>query len=141
VSEGQFVKRGETVGLVGNTGNAKHTPSHLHFGIYTSACAIDPLPFVNKNIQSAPEIVSKTLAVSLRLNKPKKAGGKLVATNTILTALAVTPSAYIAETPNGDIIQVLFSEVKTVKQDAKNFDAVEKMMPLPTKKPKERNNM
>jgi hypothetical protein len=137
VSEGQFVKRGETVGLVGNTGNAKHTPSHLHFGIYTSAGAIDPLPFVNKNIQSAPEIVSKTLAVSLRLNKPKKAGGKLVATNTILTALAVTPSAYIAETPNGDIIQVLFSEVKTVK----NFDTVEKMMPLPTKKPKERNNM
>ena len=140
VSEGQFVKKGETVGLVGNTGNAKHTASHLHFGVYTSTGAIDPLPFVNKNIRSVPEIESKSLAVSLRLTKPKKAGDKLVATNTILTPLAVTPSAYIAETPNGDIIQVLFSEVKTIKQNAKTFDTVEKM-PLPNRKLKERNNM
>ena len=140
VSEGQFVRRGETVGLVGNTGNAKHTPSHLHFGVYTSAGAVDPLPFVNKNTRPAPEVVSKTLAISLRLNKPKKAGDKLVATNTILTPLAVTPSAYIAETPNGDIIQVLFSEVKTIKQGTKNFDTVEKRH-WPANKPKERNNM
>ena len=46
VEPGQFVKKGDVVGLIGNTGNAKHTPAHLHFGIYTQQGAVDPYPFV-----------------------------------------------------------------------------------------------
>lgn len=46
VSSGERVKIGDTLGFVGNTGNAKTTNPHLHFGIYTSGGAIDPLPFV-----------------------------------------------------------------------------------------------
>ena len=42
---GQKVKTGDTLGLVGNTGNARSTPPHLHFGIYRSG-AINPLPYV-----------------------------------------------------------------------------------------------
>jgi murein DD-endopeptidase MepM/ murein hydrolase activator NlpD/SH3-like domain-containing protein len=34
VSSGDFVQVGDTVGLIGNTGNARNTPPHLHFGIY-----------------------------------------------------------------------------------------------------------
>ncbi len=34
VSERQVVKKGDTLGTVGNTGNARYTPPHLHFGIY-----------------------------------------------------------------------------------------------------------
>ena len=34
VTEGQRVRRGDPVGLVGNSGNARTTPPHLHFGIY-----------------------------------------------------------------------------------------------------------
>jgi hypothetical protein len=30
-------------------GNAKNTPTHLHFGLYASGGAVDPLPFVNQN--------------------------------------------------------------------------------------------
>lgn len=38
---------GDTIGFVGNTGNARTTPPHLHFGIYKSYMgAIDPLHFV-----------------------------------------------------------------------------------------------
>lgn len=48
VQEGQEVSVGDTLGLVGNTGNAKYTPPHLHFGVYTYNGAIDPLPFVGK---------------------------------------------------------------------------------------------
>src|SRR5665811_1656976 len=44
--EGQRVKSGDILGLTGNTGNAKFTASHLHFGIYTNSGAIDPLYFV-----------------------------------------------------------------------------------------------
>jgi len=53
VSEGQQVKKGDPIGTVGNTGNAKHTPAHLHYGIYTYAGAIDPLHFVKKNLDEA----------------------------------------------------------------------------------------
>ena len=44
---GQRVKIGDTLGLVGNTGNARTTPPHLHFGIYKGyRGAINPLPYV-----------------------------------------------------------------------------------------------
>jgi peptidoglycan LD-endopeptidase LytH len=48
VSTGQVVKKGDIVGFMGNTGNAKYTPSHLHFGIYTGSGAIDPLLYIQK---------------------------------------------------------------------------------------------
>lgn len=47
VSNGQRVSIGDTVGFVGNTGNARTTGSHLHFGIYGfDTGATDPLPFI-----------------------------------------------------------------------------------------------
>jgi len=49
VREGQDVKIGDTIGLVGNTGNARTTPAHLHFGVYTFGGAVDPLPFLEPN--------------------------------------------------------------------------------------------
>lgn len=48
VSPGQFVKAGQPVGFVGNTGNARHAPAHLHFGIYTRNGAVNPLAFVQQ---------------------------------------------------------------------------------------------
>ena len=46
---GRRVKTGDTIGFVGNTGNAKFTLPHLHFGIYKGfGGAINPLPFVYK---------------------------------------------------------------------------------------------
>ncbi|MBO0933075.1 peptidoglycan DD-metalloendopeptidase family protein [Fibrella aquatilis] len=47
VTTGQRVNPGDTVGFVGNTGNARTTGPHLHFGVYTYADgAVDPLPYV-----------------------------------------------------------------------------------------------
>jgi len=45
VKNGDKVKIGDTLGRVGNTGNARTTSPHLHFGIYHNG-AIDPLAFV-----------------------------------------------------------------------------------------------
>lgn len=53
---GKKVKAGDTLGLVGNTGNAKGGATHLHFGIYTSGGAVDPYPFVRKrSVPSDPK--------------------------------------------------------------------------------------
>ena len=46
VRRGMRVSVGDTVGLVGNTGNARTTPPHLHFGIYQNG-PTDPLPFIH----------------------------------------------------------------------------------------------
>lgn len=43
---GREVQVGDTLGFVGNTGNARTTPPHLHFGIYNRG-AINPLPFID----------------------------------------------------------------------------------------------
>lgn len=50
VKVGQKVFPGDTIGLIGNTGNARTTPPHLHFGIYKYGYgAFDPAPFVFQN--------------------------------------------------------------------------------------------
>lgn len=47
VTPGTRVDSGTVVGTVGNTGNARTTPPHLHFGIYElGRGAIDPLFFI-----------------------------------------------------------------------------------------------
>ncbi|WP_052184222.1 M23 family metallopeptidase [Psychroserpens sp. Hel_I_66] len=57
VSGSDRVKVGDTLGFVGNTGNARTTSPHLHFGIYTRNGAVDPLPFVK---QTEPMEIKET---------------------------------------------------------------------------------
>ena len=47
VQNGDRIEIGDTLGFVGNTGNARTTPPHLHFGLYrTGEGPIDPVPFL-----------------------------------------------------------------------------------------------
>ncbi|MGD2294717.1 MAG: peptidoglycan DD-metalloendopeptidase family protein [Candidatus Aminicenantes bacterium] len=57
----EHVKAGQQIGTVGNTGNARTTPPHLHFGIYASG-PVDPEPFITK-INNVPKPVSADLSV------------------------------------------------------------------------------
>ena len=41
---GDLVRAGSRLGRVGTTGNARGTPPHLHYGIYTANGAVDPVP-------------------------------------------------------------------------------------------------
>jgi murein DD-endopeptidase MepM/ murein hydrolase activator NlpD len=56
VREGQFVRKGQVIGTVGKTGNARTTPPHLHFGIYTENGAVNPYPYV----RHSPKLTVKT---------------------------------------------------------------------------------
>lgn len=46
---GDYVKKGTVIGYVGNTGNARHTAPHLHYGLYLHGKgrgAVNPYPYL-----------------------------------------------------------------------------------------------
>ena len=76
VRDGQEVKEGDVIGLVGNTGNARGTVPHLHFGIYTRGGAVDPYPFVRPEIQKPQDVRADTRLVGQWI-RHDAANGKL----------------------------------------------------------------
>jgi murein DD-endopeptidase MepM/ murein hydrolase activator NlpD len=65
VEAGLRIQPGRVLGYVGNTGNAKHTPPHLHYGVYDADGAINPYPL----LRAAPPAAAATLADSA--NRPR----------------------------------------------------------------------
>ncbi len=55
----QTVNPGDTIGTVGNTGNARFTPPHLHFGIYRNG-PVDPYNFIVPEYPKPPAFVPDT---------------------------------------------------------------------------------
>ncbi|MYG80694.1 MAG: M23 family metallopeptidase [Gemmatimonadetes bacterium] len=63
VGNGVQVEVGDTIGFVGNTGNARTTPPHLHFGVYRRRQGpFDPLPFL---IQPGGTLAEMTADLSM----------------------------------------------------------------------------
>ncbi len=113
VQPGQGVKTGDTIGLVGNTGNARTTTPHLHFGIYTFSGAVDPLPFVNR-VTRIPDKISAPLVnlgkwvrnnreVRL-LTQPSVSASQTfnLEVNTLLNVEAATAGWYKVSLPGGE---------------------------------------
>ncbi len=68
VRSGQEVARGDTIGFVGNTGNARTTPPHLHFGIYLGGeGAVDPTPFLEPSRGRLPALVADPAILGSRV--------------------------------------------------------------------------
>jgi murein DD-endopeptidase MepM/ murein hydrolase activator NlpD len=57
--EGDVVRAGDVLGYVGNTGNARTTPPHLHFGVYAPR-AVDPHPYLHEPQSKWRKITAKT---------------------------------------------------------------------------------
>lgn len=93
------VKAGDTLGFVGNTGNARTTPPHLHFGIYKrNEGAIDPIGFVYQteepaNITSTENKISSRLKVATNTanfrNKPAANNSSIIKKGTFGELLMV----------------------------------------------------
>jgi murein DD-endopeptidase MepM/ murein hydrolase activator NlpD len=95
--EGQQVAIGDTLGLMGNTGNAKTTAPHLHFGIYASGGAVDPFPYVNPVVKPLPAITAPAtnLNATMRTNR-----------STALYAVAEAGGVTITNLPSNAIVKV-----------------------------------
>lgn len=66
VGSGQLVERGDTIGFVGNTGNARTTPPHLHFGLYRRG-PVDPWPFLDPPRGTLPELTADAGLLGVRV--------------------------------------------------------------------------
>ncbi len=130
VREGQDIKSGDTLGLIGNTGNAKYTPPHLHFGVYTNSGPIDPLPFVNRDLKPVPYFAPGNLTGYLQLKPVEKSETAITTSDsTLLVPLAINADGYIAEFPDGNIKQAPLKSVKQVKAEKKSVLATDKKLP------------
>ncbi|MFN0256408.1 peptidoglycan DD-metalloendopeptidase family protein [Pedobacter ureilyticus] len=131
---GQEVVVGDTLGLMGNTGNAKTTPPHLHFGVYTSGGAVDPLPFVDPLIPALPKINTDISKLNLTMRTSAKQSSfsenqqltnpESLAQHTIVRILAASGNQYKIELPNGKfgyISSKSLTEAKSI--DTRKIDA------------------
>jgi murein DD-endopeptidase MepM/ murein hydrolase activator NlpD len=74
VTAGQQVEIGDTLGFVGNTGNARTTAPHLHFGVYRRGQGpLDPYPFVYRSDARPPAIVADTSEIGTLARSRAKA--------------------------------------------------------------------
>lgn len=67
ISVGKQVTSETFLGYVGTTGNAAGTSPHLHFGVYSSSGAINPLPLLSDRTE--PKVAGK--AANARLGKKR----------------------------------------------------------------------
>jgi murein DD-endopeptidase MepM/ murein hydrolase activator NlpD/SH3-like domain-containing protein len=130
--EGQQVGVGDTLGLMGKTGNAATTPPHLHFGIYARNGAVNPLPYVNPVVLNPPPVQapltnlnatvrSKTKTVLLERDEP---GSKALATlpaETVLHIEAAASNWYKATLPNGTTGYIQSRDVLPVTAALRKF--------------------
>ncbi|MEL6675972.1 MAG: M23 family metallopeptidase [Bacteroidota bacterium] len=146
VRRGELVEIGDTLGLVGNTGNARTTPPHLHFGIYQrNRGAVDPYPFVHIPVQTPPTLEAKEedLLQWYRITQPtalqsKPAGeGKVVMIlpeDTPVRRLAATGRWHQISLPNGQqgYIPHQSSQVASYNQPIQRWQGSHVLLDQPT---------
>ena len=104
VSVGERVQIGDTVGMVGNTGNARSTPPHLHFGIYVRRRGtVDPLPFLARGTDppAVPATAARALGEWARLTSTVRPGTGELPRHTALRIVGVNGRTVRVRLPDG----------------------------------------
>lgn len=121
VEPGRVVKTGDTLGLMGNTGNAISTPPHLHFGIYATGGAVDPLPFLRPGKSDPPAIRADPakLGDTLRMSS----SNPQVPLNSPVRVEAASLNGYRVVLPDGRRSYVARNQVAPFGKPLRNFRA------------------
>ncbi len=111
VVQGDQVLAGQVIGTVGNTGNARTTAPHLHFGIYSRG-PIDPYHFIAETDTVPNRISGDTLWLGKMVrtkqwvavkNSPARNSTSLdtLIRDSMVKVVALTGKQYRVELPNG----------------------------------------
>ena len=114
VSGGELVEAGDTLGTVGNTGNARTTPPHLHFGIYRRGRgALDPFPFIRIERGEPTPVAADTAPLggwlraagsgAVLRSSPEGGTSRAIPAGTALAALGVAGRSYRVSLPDGTV--------------------------------------
>lgn len=120
VRSGQFVRKGQVIGTVGNTGNAKYTPAHLHFGIYKYTGPVNPLPYVkNSKKIIAPTSSQKLQPITVRNNakvhaSKNSSSGSLTSGMVKRMTISSDPTARYLMTKQANVIRVYQGQKQTI---------------------------
>ena len=115
VESGASVEIGDTLGLVGNTGNARSTPPHLHFGIYRRGeGAVDPLPYVRPRNNTLPPLRADTawLGSWARTSASLQIGERRLDADTPLRLHGASAARFRAELPDGTLLWIDADDVE-----------------------------
>ncbi|WP_114780622.1 M23 family metallopeptidase [Botryobacter ruber] len=133
VAPGQRVAAGDTLGLVGNTGNAITTAPHLHFGIYRfGQGATNPFPYLHQPKESPAPVtidaaqVGNWVRVSARqanIRLQPSGNSKVAATLPRHTPLQVTGGSgswYRVQLPDSSEAYIASSVVEAATEPVKS---------------------
>ncbi len=109
VTTGQRVRAGDTLGFVGNTGNARTTSPHLHFGVYRSGeGAVDPFPYVDPRRPALAPVAGRDAALVGRL-------ARVAAARAALRAGPDGRTPVVAELPRSTVGTVVAAAAGTLR--------------------------
>lgn len=113
VKKNTYVELGQRIGTVGNTGNARRTPPHLHFGIYASGEGpVDPVNFI-KEINSTPKEITADMAMLGRWARAKQSNVSLnasAASRSLKITRLDSQSAMKVQAASGNMYRILLPD-------------------------------
>lgn len=125
VQEDDLLLRGDTIGTVGNSGNAITTYPHLHFGIYGDG-AVDPYPYVVKGRSKPSPILAKSQKINevVRIDNPDGSNrnvysrglNRFLSHNQYAKVVGTTSTYYKVLTAQGELTYVFYDHIEDVKR-------------------------